>query len=396
MVQVLNAFNTSLIHFGSNKQFSTKLNESNYLYDPSVRVESFREEYNLLRYRITHNKTHPMELSSLDSIRGNSSTSEFIRLFGMLSRNPLNPSQYVLHELNNQVVLDLSATTFGSGLFAEGMFVVVEGVMNGSVFSVESMEHPPAEERSVSLSRLHEVESSDPTNAPLVVIVSSMYLDESDTLATFEKILTKYAQLSPSPLFLLCGDFVSPSFSFDSFGLTRLERLFSSLAALLASFPQLVQQSQFVFVPGPRDIGCNGLFPREPIPQRFVRSIRSVFKEHPKNLVFTSNPSRIRVGNKEICICREDLSHLTRESINKISLEETDVYEEIGKTIVSQARFISYHTLIHSLKPFVRLIPLPHLVNIIIYYHIVNFRTFYSFYQLQQNFNKTSISSKFQ
>lgn len=51
-----------------------------------------------------------MELSSLDSIRGHSSTSEFIRLFGMLSRNPLNPSQYVLHELNNQVVLDLSAT----------------------------------------------------------------------------------------------------------------------------------------------------------------------------------------------------------------------------------------------------------------------------------------------
>lgn len=117
----------------------------------------------------------------------------------------------------------------------------------------------------MSLSRLHEAESSDPTNAPLVVIVSSMYLDESDTLAMFEKILTKYAQLSPSPLFLLCGDFVSPSFSFDSFGLTRLERLFSSLAALLASFPQLVQQSQFVFVPGPRDIGCNGLFPREPV-----------------------------------------------------------------------------------------------------------------------------------
>ena len=44
MIQVLNAFNTSLVHFGSNKQFSTKLNESNYLYDPSVRVESFREE----------------------------------------------------------------------------------------------------------------------------------------------------------------------------------------------------------------------------------------------------------------------------------------------------------------------------------------------------------------
>lgn len=52
MVQVLNAFNTSLIHFGSNKQFSTKLNESNYLYDPSVRVESFREE-SLLEFNLT-------------------------------------------------------------------------------------------------------------------------------------------------------------------------------------------------------------------------------------------------------------------------------------------------------------------------------------------------------
>ena len=51
-----------------------------------------------------------MELSSLDSIRGNSSSSEFIRLFGMLSRNPLNPAQYVLDELNNHVILDLSAT----------------------------------------------------------------------------------------------------------------------------------------------------------------------------------------------------------------------------------------------------------------------------------------------
>ena len=127
------------------------------------------------------------------------------------------------------------------------------------------MEHPPAEERSESLSRLHETETSDPTTAPLVVVVSSLYLDESDTLGEFEKVLARYAHLSPSPLFLLCGDFVSPSFPFDSVGLTRLERLFSSLANLLASFPRLVQQSRFVFVPGPRDVGCNGLSPREPV-----------------------------------------------------------------------------------------------------------------------------------
>lgn len=64
-----------------------------------------------MKYLILHNKSRSIELSSFDSIRGDSSlTQDFVRLFGVLSRNPLNPTHYVLNELNTSIPLDLSQT----------------------------------------------------------------------------------------------------------------------------------------------------------------------------------------------------------------------------------------------------------------------------------------------
>ena len=45
IVTVYGAFDTPLLHFDSGYHFSTKCNDSNYFYDPSVRVQSYREEY---------------------------------------------------------------------------------------------------------------------------------------------------------------------------------------------------------------------------------------------------------------------------------------------------------------------------------------------------------------
>ena len=47
-INVYGAFNTPLLHFDSGYHFSTRCNESNYLYDPSIRVQSYREEYTLV------------------------------------------------------------------------------------------------------------------------------------------------------------------------------------------------------------------------------------------------------------------------------------------------------------------------------------------------------------
>ena len=51
IVTVYGAFDTPLLHFDSGYHFSTKCNDSNYLYDPSLRVQSYREEY---RFCVTH------------------------------------------------------------------------------------------------------------------------------------------------------------------------------------------------------------------------------------------------------------------------------------------------------------------------------------------------------
>lgn len=84
----------------------------------STRLKSIPPRYSLMKYLILHNKSHPVELSSFDSIRGNASlTQDFIRLFGMLSRNPLNPTHYVLNELNTSIPLDLSQTVASRAAF---------------------------------------------------------------------------------------------------------------------------------------------------------------------------------------------------------------------------------------------------------------------------------------
>ena len=81
-------------------------------------VLSITPRYSLMKYLILHNKSRSIELSSFDSIRGDSSlTQDFVRLFGVLSRNPLNPTHYVLNELNTSIPLDLSQTVASPSVF---------------------------------------------------------------------------------------------------------------------------------------------------------------------------------------------------------------------------------------------------------------------------------------
>ena len=77
-----------------------------------------------------------------------------------------------------------------------------------------------------------------------------------------------------------------------------------------------------------------------------------------------SNPSRIRLGRKELCVFRDDLSHLTRESINKLTSQDNHLVQQLAKTILSQRHLIPSGPILHSLAPFLRLFPLPHLVSL--------------------------------
>lgn len=163
------------------------------------------------------------------------------------------------------------------------------------------MEQPPIEPRAVSVTRLHEHENESENgnemeigsrmemetennrenessnekriDSPSLLILSDVFLDRSDVFDRLKELFTKHADDSLPPSFLFCGDFVSSNFSMDSAGIRRLLRLFTSLAELIAAFPRLVEHSHFVFVPGPRDVGANGLFPRESVQNHFANSM---------------------------------------------------------------------------------------------------------------------------
>lgn len=101
-----------------------------------------------------------------------------------------------------------------------------------------------------------------------------------------------------------------------SSGIWCLVAGFKALADLIASFPILSQNAQFIFVPGPTDPWSSNTLPRPPIPDTFVKPI---LNKVPK-AVFTTNPARIRYFNQEIVIFREDL--MGRMMRNMVQIKE--------------------------------------------------------------------------
>lgn len=64
------------------------------------------------------------------------------------------------------------------------------------------------------------------------------------------------------------------------------------------------ETSNFIFVPGPGDMGPGNILPRPPLPKALTSDLRRLVP----NAVFTSNPARMRWGSQEIVLFRGDLS----------------------------------------------------------------------------------------
>ena len=75
------------------------------------------------------------------------------------------------------------------------------------------------------------------------------------------------------------------------------------LSELIQKYPGIFRKSRFVLVPGPMDIGGNGMMPRPRLPKNLTVD----FEKNIPNAVFTSNPCRIQYCTKEIIVMREDV-----------------------------------------------------------------------------------------
>ena len=73
--------------------------------------------------------------------------------------------------------------------------------------------------------------------------------------------------MSPAPTFVLMGNFLS-----QSYGPAQAAVLRDSLGLLsdiIAEFEDLAKNGQFIFVPGPKDVGggVGNILPRRPLPR---------------------------------------------------------------------------------------------------------------------------------
>jgi DNA polymerase epsilon subunit 2 len=126
-----------------------------------------------------------------------------------------------------------------------------------------------------------------PSDAEIVVL-SDVHLDSSKVMEKLRTMLLEFSEQPPS-MFIMAGNFTSTHGSIEDCA-KRLSEGFEYLTEMIVSFPNIINHSEFIFVPGPNDpagIVVNVL-PKSPLPANFVRYM----KEKIPKARFTSNPCR--------------------------------------------------------------------------------------------------------
>jgi DNA polymerase epsilon subunit 2 len=153
----------------------------------------------------------------------------------------------------------------------------------------------------VSQAELLEAETSA-TDA-MFVVLSDVHLDSSRVLRALRVLFSGYASIPTPPLlFVLMGNFTSRPLSIGADAVAVMSGLFGKLGDIICDYPELVERSQFVILPGPQDLTAGSALPRPRIPAVFVRDLQARI-----NVTFTSSVARIRYYTQEIVISRHDL-----------------------------------------------------------------------------------------
>ena len=229
-------------------------------------------------------------------------------------------------------------------------------------FRVRGLAHPPAEDRASTLRAmgvpdpllvsitLGEVareravlQGSPEARNAMFVFAANVHLDSSAVMASLRRMLAGFAASPVVPaLFVLMGNFTSRAFDESGAPHSRsaLAGHFDALAALLGSFPEVASRSQFVLVPGPRDVGsAAGLLPRPPIPAALCG--RLLDPALVPALSLATNPVRVRFLGQEIVVFRGDVTTpLQRRSVLPLHPPETSATDHMIRTVIDQGHLV--------------------------------------------------------
>ena len=144
------------------------------------------------------------------------------------------------------------------------------------------------------------------------LILSNVNLADNEVLKSIKVLVNSYSKPDIALPFMIIfmGNFFKEQ-SFSNFKL--FSSSFDQLEKILLENKRLIDNTYFVFVPGPEDLSLFNGFPKYP----FVPSIIEKMKEKIPNIINATNPCRFSIFGKEVAIYRDDLNKkLSRNSIN--------------------------------------------------------------------------------
>ena len=144
------------------------------------------------------------------------------------------------------------------------------------------------------------------------LVLSNVNLADNEVLKSIKILINSYSKPNIALPFMIVfmGNFFKEQ-SFNNF--KQFSSSFDQLEKILLENKKLVDNTYFVFVPGPDDLSLFNGFPKYP----FVPSLIEKMKEKIPNIINATNPCRFSIFGKEIVIYRDDLNKkLSRNTIN--------------------------------------------------------------------------------
>ncbi|XP_046401886.1 DNA polymerase epsilon subunit 2 isoform X1 [Ischnura elegans] len=324
-----------------------------------AKTDLFKNRYTILRQRtLRHSVFTPalpgedkeeavqkFNLPMIEYLLSSSVRLKDIIVLGLLTQ--MKEGRFYLEDPTGSVRLDLTGTKFHSGLHTENCFVLAEGVYDDKVFHAKAIGFPPAESSETSrayFGNLNVFGGPSPTNIKsssklfkieqtnedgIIVFLSDVWLDQIKVLQKLKVLFRGYSHFPPIA-FVLMGNFLSTQHR-STYAHT-LKSCLKDLADIIVEYPPILQNSRFIFVPGPIDPASANILPRTPLPRFVIKE----FSEKIPSAIFASNPCRIQYCTKEIIVLRHDMvTKLCRNTIHFPSSGE--IPDHFAKTIICQA-----------------------------------------------------------
>ncbi|CAG9813336.1 unnamed protein product [Phaedon cochleariae] len=383
---VINAFDFPKLSFNPDRKlYYVDKSRSIFLSDADSKAKVFRDRYFTILQRTKRNfeqaamirEKDRLKLQTIDYLLTLSYvTLEHTLILGSLTQ--VSEGKWHLEDPTGMVELDLVHAKYHSGFFVENSFILVNGYYEDRILHVSTVVLPPGEEYKNSRFSFGSLNYfGGPSSAPLreseklrnhliqnkdkqILFFSDVWLDHPLVFEKLEILFDGFQDLPPVA-FVFMGNFMSNSHGSEM--MDDLKSLFKRLGELIMKFPNLSNNSQFVFVPGLSDPCTPHMVPRFGLPDYVTSDMKKVF---PK-AIFPTNPCKIQYCTREIVLFRADLTpKFLQGTLFKPSKE--DIGDCLKKTIISQGHLspLSLNSLtVHwNFDHCLRLYPLPDLVVI--------------------------------